>query len=361
MKKTVMLLTILLIVSVFFSACEFGEENVDTEDLVKDNIDDIDDVDNIDTLFDLELTEREIAFIEDLTNKEFESLKPDDLKRHKTVSVVGDHVVLGEYNDGCSPTKYEIGYESYEVGSDYSDCVYLLQYFPEIKNLSIYLNFNLQNVDFLKNCTNIETLLIYGTRVEDLTVLKELPNLKEVSICQSPVSSLEFHPDAKIEFFTLFSTLFGDLSVIEDQTQMNDLLIYDSLVPITNTQVLSKFDSLDTLIIIAPECDYSFFKDMTAAPGVIIGGSDNIDLSVLQYLLPKMDSFQLWDSDGTDLTPLDLLPDRSKITLINCNPGVRGEKTAEGAEYLTERNSQLPQTFPYYVEHFPEFLPEEFR
>lgn len=56
MKKTVMLLTILLIVSVFFSACEFVEENVDTEDFVKDNID------NIDTLFGFELTEREIAF-----------------------------------------------------------------------------------------------------------------------------------------------------------------------------------------------------------------------------------------------------------------------------------------------------------
>ena len=212
-KKLRSLIICFLLLTAFLAGCNNnGDENEDEEkettgaDVIKNE-----------TLFDLDLTEREIAFVEDLTEKDFETLTPDDLKIYKTISVVGDHVLFGEYFLNASPTSYAIEYDEYDIGPDYSDCVYLLQYFPELKNVSIYFHNTLTDVSFLKNIEKLEKLTLYGTRVEDLTVLKNHPNFKSLYVNSSPLSKLEFHPDAKLDSLSFFATFFGDLSVIKGQ------------------------------------------------------------------------------------------------------------------------------------------------
>ena len=356
-KKLRSLIICFLLLTAFLAGCNNnGDENEDEKkettgaDVIKNE-----------TLFDLDLTEREIAFVEDLTEKDFETLTPEDLKIYKTISVVGDHVLFGEYLANVGQGTYMIKYDQYEIGPDYSDCLYLLKYFPELKNISIYFHNTLTDASFLKDIPNLEKLTLYGTRIEDLSVLKNHPKFKFLDVKNSPVSKIEFHEDAVLDVIILDSTFFGDLSIIEGQSKMTQVSIRESFVPITNTQVLAKFKQIDILDLVAPACDYSFFEDMSVGiPNVTLGGYDNIDLSVLNKVIDDMWTFYLYFSKGTDLTILDKLHEGGGIFLFGCNPGDRGTRTTEGAEHLRE----YPDTtwsYPYYKKYLPEFLPEEFK
>lgn len=165
---------------------------------------------------------------------------------------------------------------------------------------------------------NLESLVIDGCDLEDLSVIKNLPNLKSLYLwdCDN-VEDLSFLAEMDLEELLLINIPeLDDLSFIGDMTSLKDLSINNCSQGKIDVDVLKKLDLRSLDLSVMNISDLDFLSDMKNLEELIITGSNLKDIEAISQLhsLKAIDFEDCLISDATSLYELTNL---ESISLVN--------------------------------------------
>ena len=165
---------------------------------------------------------------------------------------------------------------------------------------------------------NLETLILKGEEIEDISAVASLKKLQKLEFADTRIR--DYSPVAGLT--ELRSLSFGsmnfppkDFSMLKDLTKLNTLQIWYCFSPDTDYRVLSSLTNLKTLVI--RNC---YFTDVDFLSGLkelksleLVSEEDNIDISGIAGCT-DLEYLMLWSTD--DVTPLKGLKQLRSLELF---------------------------------------------
>ena len=298
-----------------------------------------------------QLSDGEKTVIESITKKDISKITEDDFLSVETVSIVGKFAASSPYMLSFSKDGYAYKNSLVPYGDDLGDSLSVLKLFKNLNVLGIYFCESLTDVSFLESLTNLRELTVVMTGVKDFTVLDKLGELESLRIKCSPAESIAFSDSGALRHISISNSNISDLTPFESLKNLETFSMIYNNVGIKNTGVLSGFEKLSRLELIAPEFDLDFFDGMNAPSlnYLILGGFDGIDLSKISGVSKNLLSFDLKNSNSTDLTPLDSLPQSCMIQVVMSENCTHGKRTTEGAD-MYSYSDMSHDMFDWYYE-----------
>ncbi len=293
------------------------------------------------------LSDIQEKIVEDILYQKIDKITEEDMLKVKTITIAGKNAEAS--NNAISETSsdhYKFSGKTYEYNESYGNELSVLGIFENLEELQILYAPDLNDISFLSNLKNLKSINITMTNIKDFTFLEGLEKLTAISIYNCPVEKIKFNQNNAIEGVTIVGSFISNASVFNELNKsINKINISFNKIPIDNLNTFQKFNELIYLFLGAPELDISFLKDWnTNIENLGIGGTDNLDLNNIVHFGDTLTYLEIFDTDGIDLTPVDEFENLNNIYLLNVKNPIRGTKTQQGNDILTE----LDFTFNFF-------------
>ncbi len=167
-----------------------------------------------------------------------------------------------------------------------------------------YTRNHITDLAFLKQMTSLKELILWDARVDDLSVLAGLPELKRLTVHLTGVKSLDFVKAlTNLEYLYFSKQAVADLSPLGGLTKLRTLNLVLLSGDLKNAQVIKGLNSLSNLVILhTPLKDLSFVAALKKLRVLKIPGTKIRDIGFVRGL--------------SELVILDL----SKTPIVNLAP-----------------------------------------
>lgn len=197
---------------------------------------------------------------------------------------------------------------------DYAD----MALFTGLKKVSIYQDENFNDLSaFSASAANVETLLVYGGTLGDISAVADFANLKELTFASCGISDI-----APIAGLTGLTALTLDDNAITDISAVAGLTSLETL-------------SLDNNTI----ADITPIKNLTALKTLYLGGTGTKDLDTV-VALPELETVSLSNNEITDISALSAL-NAEKIQSVDLS-GNDGIEDWTAVEAFKDKVSGMP-------------------
>lgn len=336
---------LIILVILVLSSCHNDNPNTENETAENSN--------KTDPFFVSEqLNDTEVEILEEITGKEINQISEDDLLAVNTINIIGKNISVSSYKKSFSKEGYVYNGTLLPYGDDLGSSLSILNNFSNLHTLGIYFCESLNNVSFLGALTNLEELTVVMTSVTDFSVLQKLENLSYLEIRCSPVDTIAFSNSDMLKHIYISNSNISDLTPFEHLLNLEVFSLIFNRAEISETDALCSLEKLNTLELIAPNYDLYFISKLNAPSltKLVLGGYDNIDLQQICSISSQLSSFQLKNSNSTDLTPLDSLPDDCSIQISLSENCIHGKRTTNGASRYSY-SSISHDIFDWYYEN----------
>lgn len=139
----------------------------------------------------------------------------------------------------------------------------------------------INNIEGLEYCSNLESLLLIGHAITDISPLAGMPNLTELNLTANQISDITpLSGLTNLNTLTLHINQISDISPLAGLTNLEVLGLGDN--QISDISSLAELTNLEELVLgDNPISDISALAGFTNLTGLILGGTQVDDLSIL--------------------------------------------------------------------------------
>jgi hypothetical protein len=187
-----------------------------------------------------------------------------------------------------------------------------------LKDLKTLRGLNLEdtwvaNIDALKDLKNLTDLSLGGTRVANVNVLKDLKNLRTLNLEGTRVTNIDALKDLKnLRTLNLEGTRVANIDALKDLRSLMDLSLANTRVD--NIDALKNLKSMRTLNLGGTSvANIDALKNFEGLTDLSLGGSRVANIDALKDL----DSLTTLDLSETSITNVDVLTDNKSLMTID--------------------------------------------